>query len=243
MKLLRKPEIMARKASDEAREAAEGLKIARKVDALRELAADEEKKLSDFRNASLRETQEAIGKLEEQRASLASEVASLQTKLGKMLPGMGTRREELDKKEKHLFAVERQQKQRKEELDLQELDILEDKSALASSLGRARTSEERANSSLKAAQERESASVQALERAQSIENGLLSQKNEQEKIFAEKEGYLAYRECELASFEAELKGKERVLNMEKAKLEDRKALLERNLERLRERRIDARKPG
>ena len=53
IKLLSKSEIDKAKNADKAKEIAEGLKISRKVDSLRELMADEEKALEKFRSESL----------------------------------------------------------------------------------------------------------------------------------------------------------------------------------------------
>ncbi len=53
VKLLSKREIDVAKARDRQREIAEGTKLAQRVDGLRELAADEEKSLNDFRIKTL----------------------------------------------------------------------------------------------------------------------------------------------------------------------------------------------
>lgn len=77
VKLLSKREIDVRKAQDRQREIAEGTKLAHRVDGLRELAADEEKSLNDFRIKTLTALQEEIDPRIIERDELLNELVAL----------------------------------------------------------------------------------------------------------------------------------------------------------------------
>lgn len=76
IKLLSKSDIDAHKATDKKREVDEGLKLARRVDSLREIQAAEEKSLRDFKVKTLAaihaETSEASTKLDTVKQELAA---------------------------------------------------------------------------------------------------------------------------------------------------------------------------
>ncbi len=77
VKLLSKREIDVRKAQDRQREIAEGTKLAHRVDGLRELAADEEKSLNDFRIKTLTAINEETTPLFKERDELLNELVAL----------------------------------------------------------------------------------------------------------------------------------------------------------------------
>jgi len=239
MKLLRKSEITSLKERDRVREIAEGQKIARKVDELRELQSTTEKKLNDFRDSSLRTIGEEIKTLGAQRDTLAAEVSSLQKKLDSMLPNLGTTREELDKKEDELKNLEQFLAKQKEHLDIQELDIIEVKKELSDTLAKEKTTKQATWVALVKAEE---AKADALNEFVKAKNAF--EKVEQEKSLAEAD--IAFRQEQLSAKEEELNEKESILNKErkelereKVKLADRQKMVERTLERLREQRIHA----
>lgn len=77
VKLLSKREIDVAKARDRQREIAEGTKLANRVDGLRELAADEEKALNDFRIKTLTAIQAEIDPKIIERDELLNELVAL----------------------------------------------------------------------------------------------------------------------------------------------------------------------
>ena len=238
MKLLRKTEVIALKERERSREAAEGIKLARKVDELRELQSNTEKKLNDFRSSSLQAITEEIKNLGTQRDILVTEVSSLKKKLDTMLPGMGTKRQELNKKENELHALEDSIKIRKKEAEMAEIDVAEAQKELTDSLARAKTDEERANSLFRAANEKDGASTQAMNRAKAIENSISWQKTEQERVFADKEAILRAKEAQLSEKEDYLTKELQSIKQERVKLADRNAMLDRTLARLKNARIN-----
>lgn len=78
MKLLKKSEVQQIKAKERQKEVEEGLKLARRVDSLREIAAEEEKSLALYREKSISRIQEAINELIESKHSLQGEVEVLE---------------------------------------------------------------------------------------------------------------------------------------------------------------------
>ncbi len=74
MRLLSKSEINAQKASDRAREIAEGKKLASRVDVLRETAAEEETNLLKFRHTTLASIQKDIDSKIKEREALDAEL-------------------------------------------------------------------------------------------------------------------------------------------------------------------------
>ncbi len=78
MKLLPKSEIDKKKAAEQYTAVEEGLKLARRVDNLREVAADEEQSLSEYRIKTLTAIHEETKEAAEKRDSLQKEVADLE---------------------------------------------------------------------------------------------------------------------------------------------------------------------
>lgn len=81
MRLLPKKEISVLQASKTKAEIDEGLKLARRVDSLREIVADEEASLASFRDATLKAIQADIKKVEQERNEVKGEVETLRSEL------------------------------------------------------------------------------------------------------------------------------------------------------------------
>lgn len=78
MQLLSKRELNQAKQADRQREIEEGLKLARRVDGLRETASEEEAKLTKFRIKSVEQLHSEIKPLEDKKQSLLDEVRELE---------------------------------------------------------------------------------------------------------------------------------------------------------------------
>ncbi len=238
MKLLRKPEIIALKEREKAREIVEGVKVARKVDELRELQANTEKKLSDFRDSSLRVIQGQIETLGVQRDHLVAEVSSLQKKLDAMLPGMETKREELYKKEKELTELSNYLNERDENIRFAEIDILEVKKELSDSLLRQQTNELVSKRASLKAEEAKAGALSSLSRAKITLENTEKEKQKIEVEIAEKQAKINFQVKELNEKAKELDEERKKLEQEKVKLAYRNAMLNRTLERLKKQRIN-----
>ena len=131
MKLLSKSEITKAKAKDRELEVAEGLKLAKKVDGLRELAVNEDKALQTFRTQSLSEIQRQILEVTHKRDSLQAETTLLEER---KLVAQAPLDDEWAKvsREKEILSVKTDQLvQFKSSLDAQESSLNGQKGALA----------------------------------------------------------------------------------------------------------------
>jgi uncharacterized protein YoxC len=116
MRLLPKQEISVKQASKQKAEIDEGVKLARRVDSLREIAATEEASLASFRASTLKAIQEDIQKIETERNEVLNQVKTLREEIKE-----GTK--VLDDRENSLKQLENALKQY--EIDVNErLNIL-----------------------------------------------------------------------------------------------------------------------
>lgn len=81
MKLLEKQQVSSLKAKERKTEIDEGAKLARRVDALREMASKEQAILTKFREETAKVIQEDIDTLIRQRDNIKREIAEAQTRL------------------------------------------------------------------------------------------------------------------------------------------------------------------
>lgn len=90
MKLLDKKTIVDQRSLERKREIDEGVKLAKKVDQLRQTASEEEANLSKFRIESLKQLKTEVAILVDQRDSLSVEINTLRHKVEKlkMLPDL-----------------------------------------------------------------------------------------------------------------------------------------------------------
>ena len=102
MRLLSKKEIQDKQRSEKQSEIAEGLKLARKIDSLREASLSEQSKLEKFRNESISSLQTELGTLQGQKDALSSEVKVLRAEKERGLTILAQKEEELSKKEQEL---------------------------------------------------------------------------------------------------------------------------------------------
>lgn len=78
LRLLPKEEIQKKKADEKFREIQEGLKLAKRVDSLREIQSQEEASLAEFRKKTLESIHEETTAKAKERDSLISEVETLE---------------------------------------------------------------------------------------------------------------------------------------------------------------------
>lgn len=238
MKLLPKSQIAQLKEREKAREAAEGLKIARRVDELRELQSNTEKKLNDFRASTLQVIGEDIKNLDEQRAKLAAEVSSLEKKLASMEPALGTTRKELSLKEKQLVLQEQQLLKEKESVNLQEIDVVEAKKSLADLIAQQKTMNQAAKISSRKAEEAQSEALAHLAQSKTTHEKTEKEKKAFETYSSQQKSLLRQKEGELSDKEQQLAKEQKEIETEKKRLDDRRKMIERTVERLRKQRIN-----
>lgn len=108
VRLLKKSEVDQKKASDRKREMDEGLKLARRVDSLREVMAQEEAALKTYRASTLSVIQDEINEKNKTLIPLRAEVADLETRRALALAPLDAERERLQKQALELSSRETQ---------------------------------------------------------------------------------------------------------------------------------------
>lgn len=231
MKLLPKSELIKKKAVVQQQTVEEGKKLAKTIDRLREVAAEEEASLEKFRSETLKqiyqETTEANSKLE----VLKAEVKSLQEA-----------RQEAQKpldEEKHAIEVLMGKLKEKEaQIEAQSLSLVEEervleekKKDIAKTTLQIESTEHEVAVLFNNAKANETATTIALEEAKRAEEAAAKIRRtieaelvHRERICSDTENSIILRERNLAVREAELLKGWRLL-------EDRKSLLERNIKR------------
>lgn len=125
MNLLPKKEIDLQKSSERKMEIDQGASLAKKVDALRELAAKEQQNLIRFRNESLGKVQVEIAELLAERDGISRDIESLRsdrTKLSKPLKGEWI---EVRKANSQLDSLNEAMAQKSKALELKERELSE----------------------------------------------------------------------------------------------------------------------
>lgn len=235
IRLLTKQEIVQAQNSDRSKEIAEGLKLSRKVDSLRELKSKEEESLEKFRVESLSAIQEEISRLEGEKEKLVTEINTLRVKLVSSLPKK--ERDELEKLKLELARKEKEIDEKSRNLEFQELDIAtamkDSKDALERALGR----EKEAENLQKIASEERSETSQTLMAAKKLHENVLKEKEEAENVLLIRENDIRQKEERLSLREESNLQKERELKAKEIQLEDQRKTLERAMERLRKNRL------
>lgn len=231
MKLLSKSEVTKAQADAKKREIDEGLKLARKVDNLREIRAQEEASLNKFRKEIVTKINAEISVLEKEKETITGEVSQLKRERRELMKPLETEwagihkaNAELADREDNVAAMEISISKREKET--------KNANAKASDL-LARTSlkDERTAKLLTDADKKAKQATTALQNAREVEAKALSLKKEVEKELAERDMAMAVKEREFEMRKENFKKKEVDLDREWVKLEDRKAMIERRIKK------------
>lgn len=123
IRLLNKREIDKRKADELKRDIDEGLKVARSVDALRELRADEDGGLQKWRREAIAVIHSEIQVKMREKAELYREVKELREERRTALDGIDAERDRLDDKESDLAQKAHKLERFKLDLDAREVQL------------------------------------------------------------------------------------------------------------------------
>lgn len=231
MKLLSKTEVTAHKGRERQREILEGKKLAARVDRLRELSAQEDKALQEFRTKTLINIHAETKKAEEERDTLKAEVAKLKKEreeLKKPLDDewdkLWSERGVLDRDREQLASDSKLLEQREHELDIHTEQLSREQHRY------------RIDNQLLAEQQRE-ADANTLEAdnllryARELHKETLAWKEGEEAEIKEKDINIALRESNVTLKEEHHQAEREALDKEWKLLNDRKAMLERALKR------------
>jgi hypothetical protein len=231
IRLLSKQEVDKAKAIDRKREVDEGLKLARKVDDLREIVVQEEASLEKFRRATVAnihtattEAQRILDQIKAEVAVLRREHKDLErvlaedwSEVGEAQPALAKLRKSLEEKEKVLVEAER--------MALAELEY-----AKIDRIGAGKDRRQASSLLNDALQDKREAMI-ALEKVHKMEKNVKDTRTVLEQEFTDRDKVLAKKERDFALKEHNVTERERELSVGWKILNDRKAMFERTIKR------------
>lgn len=235
LKLLKKEEVNKTKELEKAKEIQEGLKISRRVDDLRELAAKEEQALEKFRIETLSAISKEISELDAEKEKALEMLKSLQEKAQKELSKTDKKR--LQDFEKALNEREKVIKTMSFDIDLKEADIAIAQKEYADSLERQTTHEEASVALHLEANRRVDEAQQALQSADSVQKQAMITKDKVERELELRERDISERAKAMEIQWEENLRVSRELAVKEKQVADQRATLERAMARLRANRL------
>lgn len=237
VKLLQKSELQSLKAKERALEVREGVKLATKVDGLRELQAKTEKEFELYKTSTLSAITEEITKTNEEKEKISGELRILKEEYDLLLPEIPIKRKELAEFEKTLMKWEHKLEKREEKAGLSEIDVAEALDT-AESIRIMNEDNERISRNLliqtnKAKIEAE----QTLATARKIQEQAFQELQDSEATLNLRELSIKTKEQELSRTESILMNDQRELINEKRKVDDMRQTLQRSIERIKNNRL------
>ena len=231
-RLLKKSEVDQAKAKDRQREIEEGLKIARRVDNLRETHAEEEASLEKFRSETISRINEEITKVSDRRDELKVEVAYLEKRKNKALESLSSEWENLEKAQEKVEKEKEVLAQEKEEIRTLKKEAKAARNEAEKDRLRASDASERQKILLAEADQSRKEAKESLRHAEIFkEEAILLKKTAQDEIIGRKKA-IALKERELIILKERLDEREKRQNVRDAQINDRAATLERAFNRL-----------
>lgn len=234
VKLLPKSKLQELKAKQTSMEIAEGLKIAKRVDGLRETYSRVEQELEAYRNATLMEIHSQIQDASEKLEDILSKIRQNQAKFDRMKPDMEAKKQELKDFEKSLRLWEKELIQREEEIISTDKKTVELNFQATNSFLRQEDNERITRNLLIRAKERESEAQQTLETAKGIENKVYSDKKYVEAALILREYSVKTKEKELNLQATENTNDRKAIEVEKFQLKDQRETLQRSMVRIKQ---------
>lgn len=233
MRLLKKSEVTKQKSLERQREVEEGMKLARRVDSLRELQANEEESFSKFREKTVKKINDDIAALAEKRNVLSDEVRLLHLKRTDMLRPIDEERsaiaeaqERINNREHFLFKWDESLEKLDNDLSKRERGIerKEQQSAAREEFTSLRLKEIEAEKDIlrKSLEEAENKKIQAqetLDNAEIIRREAEELENSQILFFKQKEQEYAEREAALSVKERQVEDQRQTLERAFTRLE------------------------
>lgn len=231
MKLLDKSEIHKAKGQDRQREVAEGLKLANRVDNLREIHAQEEAALEKFRQESIKKINDEIVKKAKEKDALIKEVFQLQEERKKALEPLTEEAERLQALRKDVETTRSEVASRKEAVYLAEAQVSDEKLQLREEIARVAEERHRSHALLQEADTERTNARRTRENAEATLAQALSERAQSAKELEEERQRLAAQKESQDIIQAKLASEERELNARRLQLIDREKILERNIKR------------
>ncbi len=235
MRLLAKSEVAKGKALDKQREVQEGLKVAKRVDALRETAAEEEASLEKFRQKTLSTLHEQIAPLAKEKDELESKVKTLREERIRLEAPVDLRKEwELVEEGKKTNAEWRDDLLGREiTLTERENNVRDDKKEVEKREKEVESNEEWVRRTTLEAQTANEVAHDAQNLAEETLKRAKAQAHEQQQLFTTKAEELSIKEQGLLAREEQVATDRVDITNQKKFLADQRATLERGFAELR----------
>ena len=237
VKLLQKSEIASLKAKAQGREVQEGVKIATRVDGLRELWSKTESDFELYKTSTLAAIQDEVVKANEEKQKIDGELRTLKAEYEQLLPEIPMKRAELAAFEKRLTAWEKKLVKKEDGVALGEIDIAEARQRADFAKVRNEDNERISRNLLIQANKKKQDADEALLKARSIQATAEKEKKDIEQSLSLREMAIKAQEQELLTNQMNLASDRKVLAVEKVRVNDMRQTLERSLERLKQGRL------
>lgn len=232
LRLLSKTELQKAKESEKSQAIQEGLKLARKVDGLRETQADEQARLEKFRTETIQAISAEIVKEEKALKELQGEVSQRKKEREEAMKPLTEEWEKLNEAKEEFEAQQESFNERQTSLLEQEKALSQEQKALQDDHVRLKGLLHQHRETLVDAENLKKEHEELVKKATLHLNSLETTIKEQQASIETKEKELALREKKCVATELEMKKEKIKLRHEWKKLNDRRALHERNLKRL-----------
>jgi len=236
IKLLPKSKVAENKAKSDLRNVQEGVKIATRIDGLRELWGKTEQDFEKYKTSTLALINEEINELKGKKEKLIAELREMQSKYDSLMPDISTKRAELYKFEKKLGLWESKLDKREEDAALLEIDVAEALEKAENARIRNEDNERISANLVIQAQEKRTEAKQKLDEAKNLRDKTEIERKEVESGLILREYGIKSKEQELSNKELILINERKELEAEKIILKDRQETLQRTLQRMKENR-------
>lgn len=231
LKLLSKQEINQAKASERKMAIDEGLKLAKRVDTLREVHAEEEVSLQKFREQTLSAIHAETTKAEAELNTITREVEILKRERAEALVPIRDKWDEVNAANEACEKRGRELDTRSAALDARDTDLKEQGKLLNRLVGMAKGRAERVLGLQRDAEHDRDEARLALEQAEKVREDTLRYKEEVNTELRTRDAASAVRERELDVRTQAVDKREKGLDDRELRLKDREDTLARNLER------------
>jgi hypothetical protein len=232
IKLLSKNETAKAKALDQSREIAEGSKIAKRVDGLRELLAEESKTLDDFRTSTLAQISKETSEALTSRDSILSEVKELRKEKEQGLNEVSEARRELDAFKATLDDRELDLAEKAHHIEISEEWAAKNFLDAQRELVLSTNQREQADRLLQEAKDKENYADRVLKSAESIRERSANNEMAIQRELSARERNVAQRELLCAEQEEQNIKKEQELVTLKVQIDDKEGMLNRSIQRM-----------
>ncbi len=231
MRLLSKSEIDKAKASEQKRTIDEGLKLARRVDNLREVASEEEASLAKFRKEQTAKINTELTSLYNSKETILGEISQLKRERRELMKPLDAELAKIYKENSQLDKKRDEIKSRESIVSQAEKATKDAIKQAANQLSRVVTKDKRASDLLVEASEKSEKAIAILKNAREVEAKALDLKKQVEQELAERDMTMAAKERGFEMRENVLAENEAELAKGWVLLEDRRNMVEQRIKK------------